>query len=222
MTINTFLHILCILTLAVGAVTLVLTILNKKISLIRKINSSLYLIVLCGYVYVSEFLISFLKSYYYSTYTYNEIFAIVLNIISLVAIFTVLIGTNLKHNEKFEKYIYKSIEFIVLIICVALVWNLFYSNSKNVHLFPILLMSFVLTETYLINSTETLKMKSSIAYYFISNIIFSGFWIVEFILLITSTKISNDLLFLFLFVLIISFSSIILGILSAKKEYKKW
>lgn len=222
MTINTFLHILCILTLAVGAVTLVLTILNKKISLIRKINSSLYLIVLCGYVYVSEFLISFLKSYYYSTYTYNEIFAIVLNIISLVAILTVLIGTSLKHNEKFEKYIYKSLEFIILIICVALVWNLFYSNSKNVHLFPILLMSFVLTETYLINSTETLKMKSSIAYYFISNIIFSGFWIVEFILLFTSTKISNDLLFLFLFVLIISFPSIILGILSVKKEYKKW
>lgn len=221
MTINTFLHILCILTLAVGAVTLVLTILNKKISLIRKINSSLYLIVLCGYVYVSEFLISFLKSYYYSTYTYNEIFAIVLNIISLVAILTVLIGTSLKHNEKFEKYIYKSLEFIILIICVALVWNLFYSNSKNVHLFPILLMSFVLTETYLINSTETLKMKSSIAYYFISNIIFSGFWIVEFILLFTSTKISNDLLFLFLFVLIISFPSIILGILSVKKEYKK-
>ena len=221
MTINTFLHILCVLTLAVGAVTLVLTILNKKISLIRKINSSLYLIVLCGYVYVSEFLISFLKSYYYSTYTYNEIFTIVLNIISLVAILTVLIGTSLKHNEKFEKYIYKSLEFIILIICVALVWNLFYSNSKNVHLFPILLMSFVLTETYLINSTETLKMKSSIAYYFISNIIFSGFWIVEFILLFTSTKISNDLLFLFLFVLIISFSSIILGILSTKKEYKK-
>ena len=221
MTINTFLHILCILTLAVGAVTLVLTILNKKISLIRKINSSLYLIVLCGYVYVSEFLISFLKSYYYSTYTYNEIFAIVLNIISLVAILTVLIGTSLKHNEKFEKYIYKSLEFIILIICLALVWNLFYSNSKNVHLFPILLMSFVLTETYLINSTETLKMKSSIAYYFISNIIFSGFWIVELILLFTSTKISNNLLFLFLFVLIISFPSIILGILSAKKEYKK-
>lgn len=220
MTINTFLHILCILTLAVGAVTLVLTILNKNISLIRKINSSLYLIVLCTYVYISEFLISFLKSYYYSTYTYNEIFATILNVISLVAIVTVLIGTNLKHNEKFEKYIYKSIEFIILIICAALVWNLFYSNSKNVYLFPILLISFVLTETYLINSTETLKIKSSIAYYFIANVIFSGFWLVEFILLFTSSKISIELLVLFLLVLIISLSSIVLGIITAKKELK--
>lgn len=221
MTINTFLHILCVLTLAVGAITLFLTVLNKNINLFRKINSSLYLLVLCVFVYFSEYIISYLKQLYISVDSYDEIFTSILNIFSLVAVVIVLLGTNLKNNEKFEKYIFRSFEFIVLIICISLGWNLFYSNSKNIYLFPVLLISFILTETYLINSTETMKTKSSIIYYFIANIVFSLFWLIEVFLLFSSFKMTTAQLPLFLFVLIISLSSIVLGIITVKKEYKK-
>lgn len=221
MTINTFLHISCLITIGVGVITLILNILNKSLNIYQKINSSIYLIILCAYVYISETLLSFLKNLHVSTYKYNEIFLIILTIISLISILTVLIGTNLKNNQLFEKYIYKAVSASICILSGVLTFNLFYSNKKSVFLFPILLICFILTETFVINSTEKLNNKTSIAYYFVTNTIFSCFWLVEFISLCKSSKFSSQFLLLFLLVLIVCFSSIVLGIFSAKKEYKK-
>ena len=220
MKIITFLHLICILSLVVGAVTLVLTILNKNINIYRKINTSIYLLALCAYTYATKYWLYYLEYIHMSGDTYNKIFLIILNIISIASIVIAAIEIFSK-KDIFKKYFFNIIEFVIFAICVSLTWNLFYSNKQNVYLFPLLIISFILTETFLINSTEKLNNKASKTYYFVTNTIFSCFWLVDLISICRYFEFTSKFILLFLSALIVCFPSIILGILSVKKEYKK-
>lgn len=218
MTASNILHWLCILGVAICVITLFIYLLSKKYNVFQKINTSIHLIVLGAFIYISEYLLNFTQTYYSSSYTYNFIFLIVITVVSLIGVVLTLISFAKK--SKINEQTYRIYEIVVFVLSGVLVWNLFTANKSCVYLLPILIINFILSEAYLINATEKLNTTGSKALYFITNSIFSLFWICALIMLVNKQVFSINIQFILILVLIIAlcFSSIIFGILRCKKE----
>lgn len=216
---ETLLHIICLSGTVLCAVTLILYLIFKKCSILQKINASIYLIALGAYLLFTEKLVSFVQTYYYSVLSYNLIMTSIITATALIGVILVLIGLFNK-TEKFQTYAYKGFEVLMLILSIALIWSIFTSVTKSLFLVPIIFLTLIFSEYFMVNATETLENKTSKIIYFTVNAIIGVLWLIGMILLAVKISFNTNTVFVILSIiaLILALSSILLGILRIKKE----
>lgn len=219
MNFETLLHILCISGSIICTVTMILYLIFKKCGVLQKINASVYFIALGVYLLYSETMLKFVQNYYLSPITYNSIMLFIINFISVFGVLLVLIGLFYK-NDKFQKYSYRAFEFIILVLSIVLIINAVTSFTKNVFLAPIIFLTLIFSEHFMINATETLDCKASKLVYFIVNSGLAVVWMIGILALAVKISFNFNLTYIILSIsaFIISFCSIIFGILRIKRK----
>ena len=211
-------HIICVGGIVLCAITLICYILFKKCSSFQKINAAVYFVFLGIYFYVTEIMLNFVQNYYLSKLEYNSIILSVITMACGLGVLLVLFGLFYK-KEKFQKYSYRIFEGIILILSVALIINAFTSVTNSVFLAPLIFLTLIFSEHFMINATEKLDTSSSKIYYFVVNIIIGCIWFIGLIVLAVKISFNLNTVFIVLSIsaLIIALSSIIFGILRIKK-----
>ena len=220
---ESLLHIICVSGIVLCAITLICYILLKKCSILQKINAGVYFVFLGIYFYVTEIMLNFVRNYYLSNLDYNSIILSVITLACILGVLLVFIGLFYK-NAKFQKYSYRVFEGFMLILSVALIINVATSVTNSVFLAPLIFLTLIFSEHFMINATETLDTAASKIFYFVVNVIIGCIWIVGMIALAIKLSFNANAVFIMLSIsaLIIALSSIIFGILRIKKgELKK-
>ena len=219
MDVKLILHCLCIATTVLCGLTLFVFIFKKKWSLLRRINGAVYISMLGVYSLFSEFLVNYIHVFYNSNYTYNYTLSSIISAINLTSVLIVLIGLFLD-KTKFEKIVLPVLKLVVFIIYVAIIASLITSKLNNKFFIPIILLSLMFVEHFLVNTTENLNSKFSINTYFTVNIVISVFWIISIVALCIKISFNFDIQLILLAILfiLISFCSLYSGYKTIKKE----
>lgn len=218
---ESLLHIICVSGIVLCAITLICYILFKNCSLFQKINAGVYFIFLGIYLYVTEIMLKFVQNYYLSKLQYNSIIISVITLTCVLGILLVFIGIFYK-NEKFQKYSYRIYEGFLLALSIALIINVATSLTNSAFLAPMIFLTFIISEQFMINTSETLENTFSKILYFVVNAIIGCTWLIGLIMLAVKISFKTNISFILLSIsaLIIALSSIIFGILRIKKGKK--
>lgn len=218
MNFESLLHKICVSGIVLCAITLICYVLFKKCSFFQKISAGVYFVFLGIYLYVTEIMLNFVQSYYLSKLEYNSIIISVITLASVLGILLVLIGIFYK-NTKFQKYSYRIYEGFLLALSISLIVNVATSITNSAFLTPMIFLTLIFSEHFLINTSETLDNTSSKILYFVVNAIIGCIWFVGLIVLAVKISLNTNIAFIILSIsaLIIALSSIIFGILRIKK-----
>lgn len=205
--INTF-------TIGIFIVALFANLLFSKYEVLQRINASIYIISIGTYIYLSRIILEYLKEHFIAEYSFIDIFSSLLTLISAAAGVMIIIGS-FYHNELFHKMAFRIFEIVLIIVCAVLIFNLFSSNKQALFLLPMVILTFVLSFSAMLNSTENLKTLSSKIYYFTSDIILAAFWITCIILFTQKSNsiINNQFYILISIIGVLCFASPVFGLI---------